>query len=765
MAWSLKNAEGVENGNWSDSEHQIYAPAMETAEQAFERRSEGLKPALANAEASKWAQPSDRKEVPTHVPLSRQELRETLSKRYLETIQKYAQNVGADLPGHPDYQPLIEEMRAIPPGALKKDKAKVEALMARWMKISADIEAQTGTSQADLRELYNVVEKDDFKAWFGHVTHLPLEQQAKLGHMWRQELRIMIRDMMGDKNSKEVLYLRDRAMSGDRRGPLFEDFLKRTLKDPKAAVAAAVGGTMASGQRPKEGVNKGVTGSKDGVSDAASEIRASRVENLDDKRRRLTELSAEARTGTPEQKANAQAELATLGTKPEWQDAIAKHKVLDNLFATLMQNQDKEKAPDLELLSGHIGNMLAGQDQAREGADVVLQAKRERFERALALSILKDGPVRQAIDHELGQLCAKALDYIQKTRTTAEAQEKALAGMHTEQAKGYGGGLKVEGSTDAENAKLMMEVLQSGNIRERMLALSQFMDMIGKDALSPEGRAKLDEMTGKEGSSKTEFSATEAKALVERVLQLESDLSEGAAKKRDVKTLFNPNSTESGEGEAHGAYQNAKNQNMDTKLPPLLADKVNEFIGKELVKSGTVVDGAEKSPLVRTTITVAEAIKKGLELSDREIAAAGGLDGKLDWVIGLRANMVDANAEFIKTAKERSMPIKAGISGTTFRWMRLVDMLGGNKELARLAAVASLQAANAHSYHEIAFAAQGFGVTYDANKPYANMGISEAHLNEIAASVGTNLEELNKHSEPKKAKEPKAKGPTPPKAG
>jgi hypothetical protein len=75
--------------------------------------------------------------------------------------------------------------------------------------------------------------------------------------------------------------------------------------------------------------------------------------------------------------------------------------------------------------------------------------------------------------------------------------------------------------------------------------------------------------------------------------------------------------------------------------------------------------------------------------------------------------------------------------------MQIVDLLGGDPNLARLCAMASLQAGDAHSFHEIAFAAKGFGVGYDPKNPYANVGLPPALLKEIADSVGVTMDELN----------------------
>ena len=183
---------------------------------------------------------------------------------------------------------------------------------------------------------------------------------------------------------------------------------------------------------------------------------------------------------------------------------------------------------------------------------------------------------------------------------------------------------------------------------------------------------------------------------------------------------------------------------MDTKLPPLLQEKVNEFLGRKLAaEPGVLAPKGEESPLARTTITVEQAMAQGLQLSDREIKAAGGLKAPLNWVVGQRANIINPEASFVRDAKNNSMPLKAGVSGTTYRWMQIVDMLGGDPNLGRLAAIAALQAADAHSFHEIASAAKGFGVGYDPSNPYGNVGIPSAQLEGLAESVGTTLDELN----------------------
>jgi hypothetical protein len=423
----------------------------------------------------------------------------------------------------------------------------------------------------------------------------------------------------------------------------------------------------------------------------------------------------------------AKTELEQLGADPEYADTLK----LKGIYETAKGNQ--KNGADTELLTDNISSLISEADKNRVGKNPELQAKRDKFERALALAILKEGPVRQAIDKELQRLCEKAFDYLAKTRSNEEFSS-SIGNLGTDQKKGYGGGV-------GKDADVMMDVLANGNIRERMLALQNFMQMLGNDALSVEGRKRIEKLAGGDEKGAGHYTAEDAKKLVQRVLQYEQDQTDHT--KRNTKGLFNPNSTEKGETGVHHDFADAKTQDMDTKLPPLIQAKVEEFLGKQVAAENGLTGGGESSPLVRTTITVKEAIAKGLQLSQREIDAAGGLDAQLNWVIGLRANLVNPKAQFIADAKEASMPLKAGVSGTTFRWMQIVDLLGGDPNLARLCAIASLQAADAHSFHEIAFAAKGFGVTYDATQPYANVGLPPALLKEIAESVGTTLDELN----------------------
>lgn len=452
-------------------------------------------------------------------------------------------------------------------------------------------------------------------------------------------------------------------------------------------------------------------------------------------------------TGT-EQEA-AKAELAGLKSDPNFREAFK----LASLFDTAAVNQNGESEEDVADLSNNIPAMLAQMDKAREGKDPKLQAKREKFERALALAILDEGPLRAEIDAELTKLCQKAEGYLRATRS-GQALEVALAELQTAASVGYGGGLGLADTTKmdegpekqaaiAHGAAMSRKVLASGNMRERMMLFAAFQKMIGSDALTVTGKETLEGMAQNDGAGA--FTADDAQRMVDRVDSFDAD----HPGKRDVKGLFDPHSGE--KQDKHKQYADAKAQKdengrgMDTKLPPLLQRKIDAFL-KKTTSSAAPDQKSEKgenNQVARTQITVQQAIDNGLQLSDEEIAMAGGRNAPLGWVVGKTANIVNPKTQFIKDAKEKSMPLKAGISGTTYRWMQMVELLGGNPQLARLAAIASLQGADAHSFHEMAMAAQGFGVEYDVNNPYSNLGIPEGMVNDLATSVGTSIEELN----------------------
>ena len=90
---------------------------------------------------------------------------------------------------------------------------------------------------------------------------------------------------------------------------------------------------------------------------------------------------------------------------------------------------------------------------------------------------------------------------------------------------------------------------------------------------------------------------------------------------------------------------------------------------------------------------------QGTSLSDAESQAPALADGMLPFLEGWKANLVDWDHDWINTARdELQMPLKAGISGTTYRFMHMAQLFNGDLEGTRLAALGHLIPISAHSF-------------------------------------------------------------------
>jgi hypothetical protein len=199
---------------------------------------------------------------------------------------------------------------------------------------------------------------------------------------------------------------------------------------------------------------------------------------------------------------------------------------------------------------------------------------------------------------------------------------------------------------------------------------------------------------------------------------------------------------------------------MDDKLPAMPADVAAARLGEHPVQPGVSLTGAgERSALARSTMTIEQAEAAGLALSPRERAAAEANGGVLPWNVGTVANMVDPSAPFIAEAAGDAMPLKAGISGNTFRFMRIAETMGIDPAMARLACMAQLIPIEAHSFHEISMAAQDFqgpSSSYDPSTPYTpgSTGLSEAQLLAIRLRAQMGASDLDTPRAPVPAAEP-----------
>ena len=380
-------------------------------------------------------------------------------------------------------------------------------------------------------------------------------------------------------------------------------------------------------------------------------------------------------------------------------------------------------------LSADIPGVLASADAARVGADPALQSQRAAFESALAMS----PATHEAITPTMDAMGQKVLDYLSVMHGDSLDASLSMLGEHPSQ-RNYAGAV----GNDPETIRA---VLEGGNVRERMVAMAEFQERILGDAVLREGG--IEEMRARFADREDgAFTMADIDRLeARRAAYLESIGPDG---RPSAKGLFTPF------GDDHAGYAAAKAEGHDTKLPSFTPEAVTAM-GIEGVTAPTRV--GEGSILARSELSIDAAQELGLGLSPREIAQAATVDpeGGLPWVVGSRANMVQPDAPFITAAREASMPLKAGISGTTARAMGLFDVLGADPAMARLALTAHLTSIEAHSFHEIASASNGYfpdgsGARYNVAQPYTpeSLGLPPEVLAAIAEQAGVSIEELNR---------------------
>jgi hypothetical protein len=105
-----------------------------------------------------------------------------------------------------------------------------------------------------------------------------------------------------------------------------------------------------------------------------------------------------------------------------------------------------------------------------------------------------------------------------------------------------------------------------------------------------------------------------------------------------------------------------------------------------------------------------------VELNEREQALTLSNGSEyLPWVEVAKVWFLNERDKWVQLARQMSMPLAGGISGTTARLMQANVMLGGAAPAShvRFAAIGYLIPINAHSFHEIATAASSW-VPYTA---------------------------------------------------
>ena len=149
--------------------------------------------------------------------------------------------------------------------------------------------------------------------------------------------------------------------------------------------------------------------------------------------------------------------------------------------------------------------------------------------------------------------------------------------------------------------------------------------------------------------------------------------------------------------------------------------------------------GAESSPLVRSTRSANDA---DIALTEGEKKADGLGDNLAPFIEGILANLVDEKHIFIDTARQLEMPLKAGISGTTHRFMNQAAMMSAPLHGARAGILGHLVKINAHSFHEVCSAAQG-QVPYVKGKYLPFKPFKDSEMFALAGKIVETQEEKN----------------------
>lgn len=157
-------------------------------------------------------------------PTSRSAVRAEMKTRYGKMIAAYET---ASKTASAEYLPLIEQVKAIPAGTMSKERDK--ELMGQFLALSKKFAALTGSTEgADLRGIYQGMEPA-MEEWQqkAMADELPKEEIARLSHMWREEKKIYVRELMTDTNAVTFLNGRDTALYGQPMGPRFEQLMEK----------------------------------------------------------------------------------------------------------------------------------------------------------------------------------------------------------------------------------------------------------------------------------------------------------------------------------------------------------------------------------------------------------------------------------------------------------------------------------------------------------------------------------------------------------
>ena len=234
--------------------------------------------------------------------------------------------------------------------------------------------------------------------------------------------------------------------------------------------------------------------------------------------------------------------------------------------------------------------------------------------------------------------------------------------------------------------------LTEGSLTQKCVHLINFGDKFIKQGLLDDGSKVLQQIQA--NLSDTRFA--EFKAKVDRWKAAKAGTDDKETKAAGKGLLSEERFTNIVDG--NGA--------MDTKTPKLPLEALDRQALFRLAAQKNIALKPEDTKVDMIEKLKAAGVKPETTSSgaDQEIMPdkAGLTVEGMPYIEGIKANIVNPKHQWIIDATAAEMPLKAGISGTTHRFLGLGELLGvADKGGMRLAMLGHLQAIEAHSFWEI----------------------------------------------------------------
>ena len=424
-------------------------------------------------------------------------------------------------------------------------------------------------------------------------------------------------------------------------------------------------------------------------------------------------------------------------------------KINDSTKKFVELKKKQERTPDeegqLKELADSIGGMLArlrAEMEKIHGADPELEKHRADFEQELGAYASEDPRATRMADTVCNQAWRIAKAYAEKTTKDAQTLDERL----DEIAKQIGrpidcGFFGVVG----QSVQDIEQCVQRGSFREKYLIGYNFQEFWGNEICRND---KDDEFFRSVLQKANEYlkeihekpvdvdASMDRRRLVKPRLDKEG-VKDPKEKPKHYKIYYGSDPemypVKYGKKYDNEAFREARAGEageMDCKFPSVPIEFLDEEELRFLCRKKGQPDTGSKSELVErlNKIGVYESeegeknfmartrIRKDGE-EDRYLRPGGKEKGTgprdsskyYNFIQGSLANVVNERHWWVKSARKLSMPIKAGVSGTTQRYMQFGRTLGVSPmNHLRLMLLGALIPTHAHSFHEIMTAAQGF---------------------------------------------------------